>query len=72
MVGDFVIVHGEWKEVYAFSDEVFYPEGTRNCTRFTKNFENNVNKQPFHIAKILCLQGKIISPNIKDLQLQQN
>ena len=56
MVGDFVIVRGEWKEVYAFNDDAFYPEGTRNSTRFTKNFKNNVSKQPFHIAKIVCLQ----------------
>ena len=69
--GDFVVCRAEWKEVYCFTDDAFYPEGKRDIVRFRMDFNKNINKQPFNIVKIPRLQGKIVDVEMKNVNLHQ-
>ena len=49
----------------AVAEDAFFPEGRRECVRFTNNFTRNINKQPFDVIRFPELQGVILQiPNI--------
>ena len=48
-IGDLVYCRGQTMEVFAVSDDAFYPEGSRNSLRFTNDLTKNINRQKFDI-----------------------
>ena len=70
--GDLVVCRGQWHEVFAVSDDAFYPEGLRNCVRFTHDAQRNINKQRFDIIRWPKLQGKILMISKNNLNLHES
>ena len=57
-------------EVFAVRNDTFFQEGIRDIIRFKQDFIKNDNNQPFDIAKVPILNGRIVNINIVDLELQ--
>ena len=59
--GDFVVVRGEWKEVFAVGKDCFYNLQEVDQVRFKENFKRNILAEtPFDVVKMPKLQGKIV------------
>jgi len=70
-IGDLIYCRGQTLEVFAISDDAFYPEGSRNSLRFTKDLTKNINRQKFDIIKWPVLQGKIVNFNMRDVDVHE-
>ena len=58
--GNFIVCRGDdYYEIMTATDDCFFPEGTRDSVRVTRDFTKNVNKQPFDIVKDQKLRGEI-------------